>query len=111
MNQALHRSPFFNEDFDRQYRWYLAEAGEEVAERYYNAVLGTLRELARQPGLGRKRCFRHSELQNLRSFRVEPPFNIHIIFYRTNDRVMTAERVMHGARDLPRRLTEPPGLD
>lgn len=111
MNQALHRSPFFNEDFDRQYRWYLDEAGEEVAERYYNAVLGTLRELTRQPGLGRKRRFRHSDLQSLRSFRVEPPFNVHIIFYRADDRVVTAERVMHGARDLPRRLTEPPGLD
>jgi plasmid stabilization system protein ParE len=45
MSQVLQCSPFFNEDFDQQYRWYLWEAGEEVAERYYHAVLDTLRAL------------------------------------------------------------------
>lgn len=111
MSRALHRSPFFNEDFDLQYRWYLAEAGEEVAERYYRAVLDTLRELTRQPGLGRKRRFQHPDLRNLRSFRIEPPFNVHLIFYRAGDDVLFVERLMHGARDLPRRLVEPPELD
>ena len=33
MSLALHRSDYFNEDFDLQYRWYLREAGEEVAEQ------------------------------------------------------------------------------
>jgi toxin ParE1/3/4 len=47
----------------------------------------------------------------LHSFRVEPPFNVHLIFYRVVDDALFAERLMHGARDLPRRLLEPPGLD
>ena len=43
---ALHRSNDFNRDFDRQYRWYLAQAGEALAERYVEAVLAALRLLA-----------------------------------------------------------------
>ena len=31
---TLHRSDDFNRDFDLQYRWYLEQAGEAVAERY-----------------------------------------------------------------------------
>ena len=46
MTLALHRSDCFNHDFDLQYRWYLEQAGEAVAERYLNAMLATLRLLA-----------------------------------------------------------------
>jgi hypothetical protein len=31
-----------------------------------------------------------------------------LIFYRYDGTTLCAERVVHGARDLPRRLTEPP---
>lgn len=111
MSLALHRSDYFNEDFDLQYRWYLSEADEEVAERYFASVVITLRELARQPDLGRRCNFRHPELKDLRVFRVGPPFNVHLIFYRHTSAEFFAERVMHGARELPRRLMEPPGSD
>ena len=63
MTLALHRSDEFNRDFDLQYRWYLEQAGEAVAERYLNAVLATLRLLATQP-LGRRRKFRHPTLRD-----------------------------------------------
>lgn len=53
MNPTLHRSDDFNRDFDLQYRWYLEQVGEAVAERYLRALLDTLRLLATQPGLGR----------------------------------------------------------
>jgi len=32
-----------------------------------------------------------------------------LIFYRHDGERLFAERLMHGARDLPRRLVEPPG--
>jgi len=35
MKLLLHRADEFNADFDRRYRWYLREAGEEVAERFF----------------------------------------------------------------------------
>jgi len=108
MNLALHRSDDFNRDFDLQYRWYLEQAGEAVAERYLQALLGTLRLLATQPGLGRQRRFRHPALRGMHSFRLASPFEVHLIFYRHHAGELFAERLMHGARDLPRRLVEPP---
>ena len=106
---ALQRSDYFLRDFDLQFRWYLAQAGDAVADRYVDAVERTLQELAAQPGLGRRRAFRHDELQGLHSFRVRPPFDAHLIFYRYSNTELSAERVMHGRRDLPRRLRQPPG--
>ena len=111
MSLELHRSDYFNEDFDRQYRWYLREAGEEIAERYYAAVLAIVQELARHPGLGRERKFRDEALRGLLSFRVTRPFHRHLIFYRATETNLFAEHVMHGTRDLPRRLREPPGSE
>lgn len=105
------RADDFNEDFDRQYRWYLAEADEAVAERYLAAVLSTLRLLAEQPELGRRRKFRHPALREMRSFRLVNPFGVHVLFYRIVSGELVAERLMHGSRDLPRRLTEPPGSE
>jgi toxin ParE1/3/4 len=109
MTLALHRSDDFNRDFDLQYRWYLEQAGEAVAERYLNAVVVTLRLLATQPDLGRRRKFRHPDLGGICSFRLASPFGAHLIFYRHSSAELSAERLMHGARDLPRRLIEPPG--
>lgn len=111
MSLTPRRSDCFSEDFDLQYRWYLREAGEAVAERYFAAVLTTVRELAQNPGLGRARRFRHEALWGLCSFRVMRPFQRHLIFYRVTETEMFAERLMHGARDLPRRLREAPGAE
>ena len=80
-----------------------------MAERYLSAVLAALRLLATQPDLGRCRKFRHSTLRGIRSFRLASPFGVHLIFYRHNSAELSAERLMHGARDLPRRLVEQPG--
>lgn len=111
MSLAPHCSDYFHADFDLQYRWYLREASEEVAERYFAAVLATVRELALHPGLGRERKFRDEALQGLRSFRVTRPFHRHLIFYRATETELFVERVMHGTRDVPRRLRETPGSE
>jgi len=109
MKLLLRRAGEFNADFDRQYRWYLEQAGEEVAERFLHAVVVTLRLLAEQSDLGRRRKFRHLKLHDLRSFQVKHPFQNILIFYRTTENILEAWRLMHGARDLPRRLVESPG--
>lgn len=108
MKLTLHRSNYFNQDFELQYRWYLENANEEVTERYFGAVLMTLRELCLHPGVGRLRTFRHSQLRGLRSFCIQRPFQTHLIFYRHTESELIVERIMHGARNLPRRLSEPP---
>jgi toxin ParE1/3/4 len=108
MSLLIRKSEFFAADFELQYRWYDSQAGEQVASRYLLVVDQTLAFLAIQPGLGRVRHFRHPELQGLRSFHVEKPFDKHLIFYRHDDRLLEAVRIMHGARNLPQRLVEAP---
>ena len=108
MRRAIRKSAYFLGDLETQFRWYEEEAGWEVAWRYLLAVDQTLGRLAEHSDLGRLRHFSHPELQGLRSFLVARPFHRHLIFYRHDDANLYAVRVMHGARDLPRRLGQPP---
>ncbi len=98
-------------DIDLEYEWYSEKAGEDVADRYLAAVEKTKDVLCRQPDLGHLCRFRDRRLVKLRSRRVESPFGKHLIFYREENGVLTIFRVLHGMRDLPRRLLEPPGAD
>ena|SRR5438445_2532510 len=109
MSLALRGSDYFNRDFELSYRWYLEQAGMEVAEGFLAAVQAALRRLATHPGLGRNRQFRHPSLRGVCSFKVEAPFTAFLIFYRHTDTELIVERLMHGARNLTRRLVEPPG--
>ncbi|MBI3850156.1 MAG: type II toxin-antitoxin system RelE/ParE family toxin [Verrucomicrobia bacterium] len=111
MSLALERAADFQIDFALRALWYVREAGGEVARHYEEAVDSALRLLCIQPELGRKRRFRHPKLQGLRSFPVQKPFNRLIVSYRVGDEVLQAVRLMHGARDLPRRLAEPPATE
>jgi plasmid stabilization system protein ParE len=107
----LQKAPFFIADFEIQYEWYFSEVGEDIAEGYLSSVDDTLQFLCHHPALGRERRFRNPRLRGIRSFRVNPPFNQHAIFYRFDASALFVERVIHGARDLPRRLLQSPGTD
>jgi toxin ParE1/3/4 len=95
------------EDLALQYRWFVENADRDVAERYLGAVDQTIQRLANYPDLGLRRHYQSPELAGIRSFAVARPFEKHLIFYRAEDQ-LSIERVMHGARDLPRRLMEDP---
>ena len=109
MSLALEKADVFREDFALRALWYVREADEDLARRFQAALDATLQLLCRQPGMGRIRRFRHPKLRDLRSFPVQRPFNNLLIFYRANGGTLQAWRLMHGARDLPRRLLEAPG--
>ena len=94
-------------DMTQQYRWYLEHADADVAERYLLAVHATIQILAEKPDLGRLRHFTAPELARIRSLQLRKPFDQHLLFYRDGTS-LRIERVMHGARDLPRRLIEEP---
>ncbi len=111
MSRAIQKSAVFLGDLEVQFRWYEEGVGSEVAWRYLLAVDQTLERLAERADLGRPRHFRHPELQGLRSLLVTRPFHRHMVFYRYDDTNLYAVRVMHGARDLPRRLRQPPGAE
>ena len=107
MNLRIEKSLLFCDDVTGQFGWYFDQAGEEVAWQFFGAIDQTLLKLSRQPDLGSRRKFRHPLLQSLRSSPVEKPFGKILIFYRTTENILQAWRLMHGARDLPRRLIEP----
>jgi toxin ParE1/3/4 len=104
MTRTICRADCFWTDLLKQVDWYRDKAGPQVAERYVNAVESTLGILAENPELGRPRFQHWPELAGLRSWRVDRPYHRHLIFYRFDEETLNAERVIHGARDLPRRL-------
>ena len=108
MIRAIQKGGDFIVDFENVFAWYVDKAGVEVARRFQMALDKSLAKLSLRPDLGRPRHFQHPKLRGLRSFPVEPSFESLLIFYRANDEALDAVRLMHGARNLPRRLRESP---
>ncbi len=111
MSLAIQRAAFFIADFEIQFAWYVEKAGADVAWRFQSALDDSLRKVSVQPDLGRIRHFDDPKLLGLRSYQVKRPFRKLLIFYRLDGDCLQAIRLMHGTRDLPRRLTEPPGAE
>jgi plasmid stabilization system protein ParE len=102
----LNALPDFIADYKAQFTWYLGEAGEGMALKFERAVEMTFFRLSREPSLGRARKFRHPKLSGLRSLAILKPFDRILIFYRLEDDRVVIWRLMHGARNLSRRLLE-----
>jgi plasmid stabilization system protein ParE len=113
MTLAVKWTSYFLADFAWQFEWYAEQGSEEVAYRFKEILEATIQQLARQPEIGRIRRFRNLRLDGLRSFRVAPPFRSLLIFYRVRSGTETLDlvRLIHGGRDLPRRLTQAPRMD
>ena len=97
------------QDMTLQYRWYLENADLGIAERYLHAVHETILKIAEHPALGRNRRFKAPELVHIRSIQIKKPFDCHLLFYLAGQQIRI-ERVMHGAREIPERLLEDPGM-
>jgi plasmid stabilization system protein ParE len=102
----VERLPDFIADYEARFGWYLREGGEAIALRFEAAVEESFIRLSRQPTLGRVRRFPHPKLFNLRSFAVCKPFDKNLIFYRSDGNMVVMWRLIHGARDLGRRLLD-----
>lgn len=101
----------FERDVEQQTGWYLARAGAAVALKFGDKVDATLRRVGEFPEAGGEWRRPEPELAGLRLIPVDEPFARLLIFYRVTANEVLAERLMHGMRDLPRRLLEPPGAD
>src|SRR5690349_3778037 len=104
--KSVERLPEFVADYEARFAWYLHEAGEAIALKFEAAVENSFIRLARQSTLGRVRHFKNPKLARLRSFAVTPPFDKNLMFYREDEGKIVMWRLMHGARDLGRRLIE-----
>jgi plasmid stabilization system protein ParE len=105
----VRKSDDFIADVERQFEWYVNNAGWAVADRYLDAVEATCRLLEQHPLLGPRGGFTHPRLREWRFFLVFRPFKKHILFYEVAGDDVLMRRAMHGHRDLPKRLLEPPG--
>ena len=101
----------FPADVAAQARWYFRQRDEVLALDYARAVEATLEFLSQHPHLGTLCAYPEPQLAGLRFYLVEKPFNRHLIHYRISSEELVAFRVVPGARDLPRRLLDPPGAE
>mgnify|MGYP002625430828 CR=1 FL=1 len=87
---------------------YLADDSIEIAERFRDAVVTTLRDLIEWPRVGRVYDeIEHARLVGLRKWHVRD-FPNHLIFYRAVERdAIEVIRVIHAARDLEGLLDDP----
>ena len=102
--RTIHYSPLFTQDFEEAYAWYGDASAGGVGDRFLDDLDTTVRMIATEPGVGRKMRARSAKLENLRCFRVTPPLDRYLIFYRCVEDELFMERVLHGARDLPKVL-------
>ena len=93
-------------DIAKQYKWYARHANRDVAEEYYDAFLAAVTLLELQPGLGVAQDFGIKRLAGLRWLVMVRPYDNHLIFYKYDSEVLRVVRVIHGARDLPRRIMQ-----
>jgi len=107
----LKRSDYFWTDLCNQVDWYRDRGSPQAAQRFVDAVEATLDQLREMPELGRVRFADWPELAGMYSRRVQRPFQRLLIFYRFDGHRLFAERLIHGRRDLPRRLLEPPASE
>ncbi|MBI2948267.1 MAG: type II toxin-antitoxin system RelE/ParE family toxin [Verrucomicrobia bacterium] len=98
----------FIADVEWQFEWYVLNAGGPVADRYLDAVEAACHLLGQHARLGPCAGFAQPRLRDWRFFVVFRPFNKHILFYEVMTDNVVMRRAMHGHRDLPKRLREPP---
>jgi plasmid stabilization system protein ParE len=111
MPLTLQQSAYFLADVEIQFRWYLDQGDVEVARRYRKAVQATMLKLQERPEAGRLRFGNDPELKDVRCCLIVKPFAKQLLFYRVERDALVMERTIHGARDLPRRLKQPPGVN
>jgi plasmid stabilization system protein ParE len=104
-------SSWFEDDGSRQTLWYLDRAGAAVALAYGEKVDATLGRIAEFPTIGLVRMYPQPELAGLRFLPVDEPFGRFLLFYQVLADELSAERLIHGTRDLPHRLLDPPGAE
>jgi toxin ParE1/3/4 len=80
---------------------FIAFDNMDAADRFLEAALAAFQELARMPGMGRKRNVSQARLRELRAFRVKG-FENYLIFYGPISDGIEVFRIIHGARDLDR---------
>jgi plasmid stabilization system protein ParE len=90
--------PAFYLDVAAEELWLLEHAGSEIADRWHEALWGTIEFLCQHPFTGRVR--RDLKHRGVRSWRVRG-FERWLVFYGVREDVAVFYRVASGTMDLP----------
>ena len=111
MSLRVVQTPESLADIALQADYYAQRENVALAQRFTDAVKATVRLLVVHPWIGKETDYTHPKLAGIRLFLVQKPFDKHLIFYRVCGDTLDIVRVVHGLRDLPRRLLDPPGAE
>ncbi len=109
MSLRVVQTPESLADIALQADYYVQSENIALAQRFTDAVKATVRLLAVHPWIGKETDYPNPKLAGIRLFLVRRPFDKHLIFYRVCGDTLDIVRIVHGRRDLPRRLLDPPG--
>jgi len=88
-----------SQDVDAALDWYLAEAGEQVALGFIEALERAYAHIARYPASGSPRYAHALNIAGLQSWGLDQyPY---AVFYLEHDTYVDVWRVLHGQRDIP----------
>ena len=104
MNQEFVRGARVDQDLEDIYV-FIGRDSIEAADRLLSAAETTFRRIAVNPEIGPVCRFRNRRLAGLRSWRIAE-FPKYLVFYRVLPAGVEIVRVIHGARNLARRLIE-----
>ena len=93
------------EDVQESATYLASEASPETGERFLDAVQAECATLASFPKIGSPCFFRNLRLRSLRRHPVSN-FENWLIFYQPEEGAIEVVRVLHGARDISRILSE-----
>jgi len=85
---------------------YVEQAGLALGLEFFAACERTWLTLAQQPELGRITRFAAPQLNTVRRWQLEAPFEVYQVFYAATNDGLQVIRVLHGARDSLGRLVE-----
>ena len=111
MSLRVVQTPESLADVALQADYYAQRENVALAQRFTNAVKNAVRLLASHPRIGKETDYSQPKLAGIRFFLVQKPFDKHLIFYRVCGQTLDIVRIVHGMRDLPRRLLDPPGAE
>lgn len=99
MTRRILITPKASQDIDRLFE-YLAQNNNEAALRFFDATRQTIAQLAVIPGKGSLFEIDNPRLVGLRKWSVKG-FKKYLIFYLTDEELLTVIRIIHASRDLP----------
>src|SRR5436190_1244724 len=110
MKGVVHRRQRARQDLIDIFRYYAREAGLKTARRFLAQAEATFGRLAGQPGMGTRYQPENAAFKEIRFFPISR-FKKYLVFYRPSADGIEIARVLHGARDIPRILAEPFGIE